>query len=377
MTISETTACVFIGCSTLILATNGGFRKILVPNISCISFMFIYSVSRFIFAVIIWLAVGYPVLSTFNSNVLYNISLLILGGLTSILGNCLYFSCTRYISVSSTQASSSATQIIFGVSMDYLISSTDINLTYLIVGNVLSLVGLSLLIGADGLKPIVAPKPITENCSVEDDDDSPPIVDESSRLIESVGARDNVSVASTPTVFTDYANWVVWVARAAFGGVLFTGFSVFSDLESENTDAITDGSLINMFFHIGFLFATPLAIYLFYHLELLGDMGYKVESLQSFCKVLGETTPGDLIGASLIGFFTSAALVMFFYAISVLPDAVSYAVLCTQPVVATLSSICLFGDLSITPSIVASLIVFIALCVYVGSIYILFEYAYY
>jgi hypothetical protein len=123
------------------------WRKYLAGNVPTGVFSVIFTVSRFLTALILWAALSRATIAT-SSESASNFFLIFGSGLIALIGNYFWFSCGKSLAATTNAACSSSTYLVIGTFVDYIISKTNTNLTFLIVGTLLSLLGLLSLSGA-------------------------------------------------------------------------------------------------------------------------------------------------------------------------------------------------------------------------------------
>ncbi len=361
----------FVDCALLTLlaafcfGTYGGLRKVFTPSASVLVFTLYYYCGCFGFCFLFWLMVGAPLIDSGIS--IFKILLFPMGGAICAFCEIMYMSSVVHLQFSTALISLSTSEYLSGVTLDTIISTSDIDIPYLIIGSILVFCGLGLIVAAEYYNTIGA--------TYDEDADSvyiPPGTfseDEHKPLIlhdEREGGATSQD-QSTQTL----QEFIFWLGISILSGVFFSMYSVLPAYGAKGDDGLTEPALQGLLTSTGYILMYPIQAILFGHFNALyllpKDKLY--HSVVDWKQEVLSLPLNELVASVLIGAMVGIGFLGYYYGTSGgIPPAISYAIIISDTLMATFWSVFFFDEYHIYKTVCSFPILLVALAsIFYGS----------
>ena len=369
--VTYTVAILLVLTTGLINGTFVGVRKNAIKDLDTISFLIIFTLGGFAFALPLYLAEGLSEASSFSSS---SVACVFIAGLSMHLGDYLCFAASTKLHSAVIMAFTNLPALFLPI-CEYYISSSGLSLFSLWIMVVIMLFGIVFITGSEF--PETASCGMIKSSSVKDVSD----VDETAALL--VGKdmfKDDIAPALLvgKDIFmndrapVDTISKEGWLLIGLIAGLLFCVWPLLDDFaESSGTGSIKNPAIVLFVFIIGEMGASAFILAIEFS-NLLGIS--EIRPGETVWGNLCATKPRDILASFALGALCSSGYAGYFYSISELPVPVAYSLYLLEVPISSLAGIFLFGeyrDYSFDNFSFAMTFIFIGVVLYSTAIYVL------
>ena len=373
--VTYTVAILLVLTTGLINGTFVGVRKNAI-NTDTISFLIIFTLGGFAFALPLYLAEGLSEASTFSTS---SVACVFVAGVSMHLGDYLCFAASTKLHSAVVMAFTNLPALFLPI-CEYYISSSGLSLFWLWIMVVIMLLGILFITGSEFPEPASCgmiksssvPVPVSKDVSD---------VDETTALL--VGKdmfKDDIAPALLvgKDIFMDDSAPVEaiskegWLLVGLIAGLLFCVWPLLDDFaESSGTGSIKNPAIVLFVFIIGEMGALAFILAIEFS-NLLGIS--EIRPGETVWGNLCSTKPRDILASFALGALCSSGYAGYFYSISELPVPVAYGLYLLEVPISSLAGIFLFGeyrDYAFDNISFAMTFIFIGVVLYSTAIYVL------
>ncbi len=344
--------------------TYGGLRKFFAPSASVLVFTAYYYCGCFGFCFLFWLIIGTPSVESGTS--VFKVFLFPLGGAICAFCEIMYMASVVHLQFSTALISLSTSAYLTGVTLDTIISSSDIDIAYLVIGSILAFCGLGLIVAAEYYNTIGA--------KYDGDADSLYIPsgtfneDEQQPLISTHdGDRDvrpNQGSSKGKQNTQTLQEFIFWLGISMLSGVFFSMYSVLPAYGAKGDDGLTEPALQGLLTTTGYILMYPIQAILFGHFNALyllpKDKLY--HSVTDWKQEVTQLPQKEQIASVLIGGLVGMGFLGYYYGTSGdIPAAISYAIMISDSLFATFWSVFFFDEYHIYKTVCSFPIVLVVI----------------